>query len=352
MKLTCRIQRHDLIFKEPAGTSRGKMHRKETWFILLSEASDPDRTGIGEIGLLPGLSVEARPDIEKRLSGICHEINTIARDPGKYLKEYPSVRFGLETALLDLRTGGKRLLFPSPFTGGKAGIPVNGLIWMGSHDFMKRQIDKKISEGYRCIKIKIGAIGFEEELGLISYIRNEYSKEDVEIRVDANGAFHPGEAMEKLKQLAEYGIHSIEQPVRAGQWQEMARICEESPVPVALDEELIPLMDQEERRKMLETVNPAWLILKPGLLGGFRTCEEWISLAGEYNTGWWVTSALESNVGLNAIAQWTWTLNNPMPQGLGTGQLFTNNIPSPLTIHSGDLKYSPESKWNLSLIMK
>ncbi len=259
-------------------------------------------------------------------------------------------RFGLEPALLDWQKGGQRLLFPSPFTSGENGIPINGLIWMGDTAFMKKQIREKLENGFRCIKLKIGAIDFEQELALLKMIRNEYPENELELRVDANGAFSPEEAMEKLEKLSHFQLHSIEQPVRQGQWDVMSRLCRESPVPIALDEDLIGLKTAEEIEKLLTRVQPQYIVLKPSLLGGFAKSRLFIALAGQKGIGWWVTSALEGNIGLNAIAQWTFLLDNPMPQGLGTGQLFKNNVSSPLYIEKAQLKFDTENRWDLNVI--
>ncbi|MCD4676011.1 MAG: o-succinylbenzoate synthase [Desulfobacula sp.] len=333
-------KKYILKFKNPAGTSRGVLMDKNSWFIELSDPAHPEIHGIGECGILKGLSFDDTPEFEKKLSEVCKNIDHYIENPEE-LKKYPSIRFVLETALLDLKSGGNRILFPSNFTKGQDTIPVNGLIWMGDFEFMKKQVVQKIREGYNCIKLKIGALNFEKELELIRFIRNNFKQENPVIRVDANGAFEVNEAQEKLERLSEFNIHSIEQPIKAGQWQEMTRLCKNPPIPIALDEELIPVLERSEKENLLKTIKPQFIILKPGLLGGFKSCEEWISLANKYNTGWWITSALESNIGLNAIAQWTYTLNNPMHQGLGTGQLFTNNLESPLFIESGHLRYNP-----------
>ncbi|MBN1339315.1 MAG: o-succinylbenzoate synthase [Bacteroidales bacterium] len=351
MNINFRIRtfRHDLIFKRPAGTSRGTMTHRESWFMEVCDPESPEITGLGECAPLPGLSPEYGNAMIAKLEELQNNPENYVKDPGS-LEGYPSLRFGLETALLDLRSGGRRILFPSPFTDGKDTIPINGLIWMGDFNYMKQQLREKLAAGFRCIKIKVGAIDFGKELELIRFLRKEHKKEQVEIRLDANGAFQPDEAPEKLKELSDYGIHSIEQPIRQGQWEEMAHLCETSPVPVALDEELIGVYGISNKEKLIRTIRPQYLILKPSLLGGFKACEEWIALAGKYHTGWWATSALESNLGLNAIAQWVYTLKNLLPQGLGTGQLFANNIESPLYIHAGRLGYDPEGKWNVSFL--
>ena len=338
-------KKHVFNFKRPAGTSRGVLQQKTSYYLSVWDTEAPEIKGIGECSTIKGLSPDPWGDYE-------YTLQEMKKHPEPYdiwLKEFPSIRFGLETALLDLHRGGQRILFPSGFTRGQKGIPINGLIWMGDFDFMKNQIREKIDSGFRCVKLKIGAIDFDKELELLQLIRDEFNAEDLELRVDANGAFKPGEALEKLKRLSEFQLHSIEQPIRQKQWDEMAKLCEISPVPVALDEELIGLKTREEARKMLEQIKPQYIILKPSLLGGFSKAKMFIEEAERLGSGWWVTSALEGNIGLNAIAQWTFLLENPMPQGLGTGQLFTNNIPSPLYVDKAQLFFDEEKAWDLSL---
>jgi o-succinylbenzoate synthase len=344
-------KRYTLNFKQPSGTSRGVLKEKNSWFIVVHDASSPDIFGIGECGLLKGLSIDDVPGYEGKLQEVCDQINQFDNKPENGLKNFPSIRFGLEVALADLRSGGRRILYESPFTHGEDSIEINGLVWMGSYEFMHQQIRDKLESGYRCIKLKIGALNFDEELQLINKIRKEFSALEIEIRVDANGAFSPDEALKKLEQLAEYEIHSIEQPIKQDQWEKMAVLCENTPLPIALDEELIGVEDFEQKSNLLKMINPQYIILKPSLVGGFKDCEEWIGLAEENNTSWWVTSALESNIGLNAIAQWTYTLKNKMPQGLGTGQLYTNNFLSPLYIETGKLKYHPMLPWDFNFLI-
>lgn len=254
-------------------------------------------------------------------------------------------------ALMDLNNKGHQILFPSNFTKGISAIPINGLIWMGEPSFMKEQIKDKLQQGFSCIKMKIGAIDFEQEISILKAIRKEFSPADIELRVDANGAFTPEDATTKLERLAEFQLHSIEQPIKAGQWQKMATLCKNTPLPIALDEELIGIHHTEEKQKLIDTINPQYIILKPSLLGGFESCNEWIQTTEGKNCGWWITSALESNIGLNAIAQWTYTLNSALPQGLGTGQLYTNNFESPLEVSKGFLHYRTETNWELSLLL-
>lgn len=344
------FKKYILRFKHPSGTSRGVLTEKTSWFIIISENKNPDVIGIGECGPLKGLSIDDRPEFEIKLTEVCNNISRYI-DQGEPLTEFPSIQFGLEAALLDYRSGGNRVLFPSAFTKGIESISINGLVWMGSFKAMLAQFREKIDAGFTCIKLKIGAIDFEDEIKLIEAIRKEYAPDRIEIRVDANGAFTRGEVEEKLKRLSQFQIHSVEQPIGVGQWDEMAELSFKSPIPVALDEELIGLTDNEQKKKMLSVINPQFIILKPTLLGGFKSSQEWIDLAEERGIGWWVTSALESNIGLNAIAQWNYMLGNKMVQGLGTGQLYVNNFDSPLNIREGQLFYSPGKKWDLKALI-
>lgn len=337
--LKASYQKYLLHFKEPAGTSRGVLTDKETYVIRIWEEEHPGITGIGECPLFRGLSAEDRPDYESKLEEVCGHIDCV--NSGE-LRDWSSIRFGIEMALSDLHYGGKGIYFPSAFTQGEQAIEINGLIWMGDRATMFRRICQKLEAGFRCIKLKIGAIDFQAELDLLDYIRCNFSSGKVELRVDANGAFTPANAMDRLTALACFDLHSIEQPIRQGQWEEMARLCRTSPVPVALDEELIGISCPEQKRELLETIRPQYIILKPALCGGFEGAREWIAMAEELHTGWWVTSALESNIGLSALAQWVATLENPLPQGLGTGQLFTNNFPSRLMQEGSRLRMRKE----------
>jgi len=336
--------KHQLQFKRPSGTSRGVLTYKETWFIQLENTT---RIGIGECGMFKGLSIDDRQDFEAKLAWTCEHINLGLDVLLAELIEFPSIQFGLEMAFLSVSRQNKFELFPSDFTKGKDSIPINGLIWMGDPVFMKQQIKDKLTSGFSCIKLKIGAIDFDKELELMRSIRQEFDADTIEIRVDANGAFKPNEALEKLKRLSDYNLHSIEQPIRQGQVGDMAQLCSETPLPIALDEELIGVFSVTEKQFLLQTIKPQYIILKPTLVGGFKGSQEWIALAESNQIGWWVTSALESNIGLNAIAQWTYTLESQLPQGLGTGGLFTNNIQSPLVVDSGQLVYDLKTKWNL-----
>ena len=329
-------------FKEPAGTSRGVYHIRQSWMVTVTDDNRPGAEGRGECAPLPALSCDLTPDYEERLRRQC---DNVARNGGideEALRDCPSMLFGIETALMTL---GKKdgVFYDNPFTRGEVGIPINGLVWMGSLEEMMRRMEQKINQQYRCVKLKIGAIDFEQELHMVRMLRQRFSQHDVELRLDANGAFAPREALDRLETLAAYGIHSIEQPIRQGNWNEMARICRESPIPIALDEELIGVNDPQRKRMLLDTLRPAYIILKPSLHGGMRGTEEWVRLAEERHVGSWMTSALESNVGLSAIAQLASHLYGcppSMPQGLGTGQLFTDNVDMPIEIRGDKMFFT------------
>jgi o-succinylbenzoate synthase len=339
-------KRHLLQFIRPGGTSRGVLTQKETWFLTIREEN---RTGIGECALFRGLSTDDLPNYEEKLQWVCRNIESGLDFLLGELTAFPSIRFGLEQAFLSLESGDPYLLYPSAFTRSEAPIPINGLIWMGDRKYMESQLDQKIAMGFRCLKLKIGAIDFETEMDILQGIRARYSSDVVELRVDANGAFGKEDAFQKLDQLSTLGIHSIEQPVKPGQHELMKELCKSGLVDIALDEELIGVFSETKKRELLQIIQPRYIILKPSLLGGYRSSEEWITLAGEMGIDWWVTSALESNVGLNAIAQWAFTLGNNMPQGLGTGQLFANNVDSPLEVEGGKLWYRKDRKWETNL---
>ncbi len=330
---------YTLQFKTPGGTSRGVLTEKKSFLLSVWNDDIPHRTGTGECSLLPGLSPDNRPELEDKIREVCENIEQFSDHYHQTLSEWPALRFAVETALVDLKEGGENILFPSSFTEGKAGIPINGLIWMGPPAQMYQQIEEKLKAGFHCLKMKIGAIHFSEEHEILETLRKRFSPDQLEIRVDANGAFSPQEAPGILEKLARLGIHSIEQPIAAGQWQEMKTLCQNTPVPIALDEELIGTNTRPAKAEMIATIRPQYIILKPSLLGGFQSTSEWIETARKYQTGWWNTSALESNIGLNALAQWTFTLNNPLPQGLGTGRVFSNNIDTGLKmkIRNGEL---------------
>lgn len=332
-----------LKFKRPSGTSRGVLTEKETWFLKIE---DNERYGIGECGILRSLSYDDRPDYEDKLHWVCENINLGKEMLWEELREFPSIQFGVEMAFRSLESSTPFELFPSEFTQGKDHIPINGLIWMGDKEFMKKQISEKIEQGFRCIKLKIGAIDFETEIELLKSIRENFSAESMELRVDANGAFHPTEALQKLERLSKFDLHSIEQPIKQGQIPEMTQLCSKTPIPIALDEELIGVTDVTEKAKLIQIIQPQYAIYKPSLIGGMKGTQEWIDICETNQVKWWITSALESNVGLNAIAQWTYTLNTDLPQGLGTGGLYTNNFTSPLQVQNGKIQYDPQVNWD------
>jgi len=344
--MTASYKKYELIFKRASGTSRGILTTKETYFIKIE---DDGMFGIGECAVFRGLSSDDVPHYEELMQWTCSNIHLGLKELLKRLKDFPSIQFGLEQAFLSLKSKDPFELFPSEFTQNGAGIPINGLVWMGDKKFMKSQIEEKLKAGFSTIKMKIGAIDFKAELELLKSIRMEFSVEDITLRVDANGAFTPENALEKLKRLSEFDIHSIEQPIRQGQFEAMAQLCAQTPLDIALDEELIGINDVTKKRELLQMIKPQFIILKPSLVGGIEGSEEWIQFSKQQGIDYWITSALESNIGLNAIAQWTYTLNSELPQGLGTGSLFTNNIESPLKVEKGKLYYKSED-WNFNIL--
>lgn len=333
--MTYNIQERTLHFKQPAGTSRGVYTTRKIWLVYLS---DGKKTGMGECAPLPDLSCDVKNDYEEVLEGFCQKLCESGEIDYEAMRDYPSMLFGLETALLNLQHGD--IMFDTAFSRGEVGIPINGLVWMGNYDEMLQRMEEKLEKGFRCVKLKIGAIDFDQELDLVKRIRDRFSFHEVELRLDANGAFPYEEALYKLELLSQYAIHSIEQPIKAQQWALMAELCRESPLPIALDEELIGVNDPEMKHHMLNIIKPRYIILKPSLHGGMQGCREWIKTARDMGIGSWITSALESNIGLNAIAQFAADVYGDhitMPQGLGTGQLFTDNIPMPLEIRGDKL---------------
>lgn len=336
------IIKKQLHFKQPAGTSIGVYTTRDVWYILLTDTGSR-HYGVGECAPLPALSCDDIPSYDEVLATACKNLEKNGEIDREALLPYPSILFGMETALLHFRARSLQF-WHTPFSKGKEGIPINGLIWMGNFDEMYRRIGEKMQQGFRCIKLKIGAIDFEKELELLAHIRRHFTPAQIELRVDANGAFSPADALEKLHRLSEFQLHSIEQPIRAGQWNEMARLCAATPFPIALDEELIGINRRDRKIELLETIRPQYIILKPSLHGGISGSEEWMELAAERGIGSWVTSALESNIGLNAIAQWCATLQPALPQGLGTGLLFTDNIDYPLHIEGDCLWFHPEEQ--------
>lgn len=334
------IEERTLHFKQPAGTSRGVYTERRIWLVTVTDGSV---VGIGECAPLPKLSCDDIPNYAEVLRHFCDEVERTGEIPYEALRDYPSMLFGLETAFYEVRRKkeeGRDVLFDTSFSRGEVGIPINGLVWMGTFDEMRERIEQKLEQGFRCVKLKIGAIDFDAELELIKQIRGRFSRHEVELRVDANGAFRFDEALYKLELLSQYALHSIEQPIKAGQWANMAELCRESPLPIALDEELIGVNDPEQKRQMLNIIKPRYIILKPSLHGGMMGVREWVDTARDMGIGSWITSALESNIGLNAIAQLCSDIYGDaikMPQGLGTGQLFTDNIPMPLEIRGDQL---------------
>ena len=328
--IQARYSKKTFQFKRPSGTSRGVLTEKHAWFIEVWNIETPSIIGIGECSIIPGLS----PDFEN-FEHYENKLNRVCLDINEDLEKWPSIKFGIECALLDLNNGGKGIIFKNNFTSGDRKIPINGLIWMGEKAFMEEQIKEKISLGFSTIKMKIGSIDFETEFNLLKSIREKYSKNEITLRVDANGAFSPSDAYDKLEKLSSLNIHSIEQPIKAGQFKEMKNLCSKSSLKIALDEELIGINTIEEKINLLNTIDPPFIILKPSLHGGLSGCREWISLAEERDIDWWITSALESNIGLDAICQFVGEYNNQLPQGLGTGSLYVNNIDSDLIVENG-----------------
>lgn len=357
MILQASFTRKVFQFGFKARTSRGLMRDKTSWFIKIWDRENPKVTGVGECGPLPGLSIDARPDFEEILTATLSKIDQHSLDGIEsaevFIKaivppEFSSIIFGLETALRDLFHGGKQIIFDNSFVQG-APIPINGLIWMGDMDFMMNQINQKIAQGFNCIKLKVGGLDFDRESDILHYIRRRYYKDDITIRLDANGAFKVDEVLFKLTELSKFKVQSIEQPIKPG-LPEMEELCRKSPIPVAFDEELIGVKSMDEKKQLLDRLKPQFIILKPTLHGGMMGCEEWISVAETAGIGWWITSALESNIGLNAVCQFTANYNNLLPQGLGTGMIYENNIPSPLEVKAGNISYSPSLAWDTTSI--
>ncbi|NJN26260.1 MAG: o-succinylbenzoate synthase [Cyclobacteriaceae bacterium] len=348
------IHKYTLDFRFEAGTSRGIMTAHHVWFLKLWHPENPSVFGLGECAPLPGLSPDLQGDLAAAMTHLVSVIDA-AKDmeaisvEAIFSPRFPALRFAIETAMRDLKQGGNRILFDNGFSRSEVTIPINGLVWMGNKKLMQERIGQKIEDGFTCIKIKIGGIDFEDELDLLAHIRRAYSAREITIRLDANGAFTPNNALQSLEKLALFDIHSVEQPIAAGDWPGMSRICEKSPIPIALDEELIGVYQRSEKIRMLNEIRPAYVILKPSLLGGFEQTGEWIGLAAESKIGWWVTSALESNIGLNAIAQFVGNYPSDMPHGLGTGQLYHNNFTSPLQVRSGQLHYELNRPWDLPI---
>lgn len=346
--LKAEYKKYTLNFKTPAGTSRGVLNQKDSYILKLYDTNNKELFGLGECSPLIGLSIDNIENFENKLIDTCNLINKTGDIPEELeLNPYPSIEFGLETALLDLENGGIRKIANTDFFNKEKEIKINGLVWMNTKENMYEQIKDKINQGFKCIKIKIGAINFDDECYLLSEIRKNFTEKDIEIRVDANGAFTNEEALNKIEKLSIYKIHSIEQPIKQGQWSIMANLCKKSPVPIALDEELIGVSTESGKKLLLQIIKPQYIVLKPTLLGGFQLSQEWIEIAHEMNIDWWITSALESNIGLNAICQWASTFELKEFQGLGTGQLYENNFESPLIVEKGSIKYDKSKSWVL-----
>ena len=347
MDMQASYSKYNLQFKQPGGTSRGVLTEKATWFLKIIDENG--NTGIGECALFKGLSYDYRPDYESTLAWVCQNINWGRDQLLRKLTEFPSIQIGVETAFLSLQANDQQQLFNTDFSNGKQGIPINGLIWMGNPGFMHQQIDEKLEKGFSCLKLKIGAIDFDKEIQILSSIRKRYSKNDLTIRVDANGAFPAADAMYYLEELAKLDLHSIEQPVKPEFIDDLTELCKKTPLPIALDESLIGITDVTKKQTLLQTIQPQFIILKPSLIGGFKGTDEWIKIAENLNINGWITSALESNIGLNAIAQYTSTKDIDKPQGLGTGSLFTNNFESPLEILKEELWFNTNKNWDINL---
>ena len=368
MPLKADFHKRTFHFGFDARTSRGAMKHKTSWFIKIWDPEAPEIFGLGECAPLQGLSREDIPKLDQVLDIVVGRImhgqlglpmisdsrfdtllrlNAVLKEyfSDFFLQQHPAVTFALETALLDLGQGGKQTVFNNSFVKGQP-VPINGLVWMGGLDFMLQQVEIKIRDGYRCLKLKVGGLDFEKEVDILQYIRRKYFRENIVVRLDANGAFKVEDALYKLKQLSRFEVHSIEQPIKAGS-PELPGLCQASPIPIALDEELIGVATRGEKEKLLERIRPQYIILKPTLHGGLFGCQEWIELAESRKVGWWVTSALESNIGLNAISQFAANYPIPIPQGLGTGGIYTDNIPSPLKVDRGLLSYDLAGRWDL-----
>ena len=345
-----RFFKYTLNFKFPARTSRGTFYKRDVYFLKVTRKDIPEIIGLGECAPLKGFSRDDREDYEFVLRERCRELEHCEHESDFFestvWRDIPSIRLGFEMALADLQRGGKRQILANDFFEGRLSIPIHGLIWAGTSEFMKEQIEAKIQSGFRCLKMKVGSLDFEEELKILAWIRKHHPEEDMVLRLDANGAFSPETALEKLKRLSDFGIHSIEQPVSSGQWEAMALLCEKSPVSIALDEELVHCLSLADKKKMFEIISPQAVVLKPSLLGGFGETQEWIDLARSHHIPWWVTSALESNLALNAISQFTAENSPGLTQGLGTGGLYLNNLSSPLEVSEGQISYNPRLKWS------
>ncbi len=353
---TASYQKYTLVFKKPAMTSRGALLTRDVYFLRLRTPPSipPNRgealLGLGECGPLPGLSVDDRPDFEAKVAEVCRDLNRGCPPDDLELTGFPALAFGLEMALLDWRGGGQRRLYHNPFSRGQASLPTHGLVWMADPAGLRHQIEQKVAQGFTCLKLKVGALDFETECRLLANVRRTYPADRIQLRLDANGAFTPENALERLTALAAFDIFALEQPLKPGQPTALAEVCRHSPIPIALDEALIGVSSRADKAALLQTIRPHYLVLKPSLIGGFAAAEAWIHLAESLGIGWWVNSMLESNIGLNAIYQWVGSLGVTLTQGLGTGQLYTNNIPAPLGLVGAGLRYDPGGAWDVSAI--
>lgn len=342
--------KYPLEFIRPSGTSRGVLTTKTCYILKIWDTENPSVFGLGEVSIIEGLSIDNPQKLEEKLLWLTQNLHLSKEEIYILLLDFPAIRMAYEMAILDLSNGGERIFFKSHFAKGFQKLNINGLIWMGDKSYMLQQIEEKIAQGFKCLKLKIGAINFKDEVEIIRSVRERYCEETLEIRVDANGAFSVDEALPKLEILSQLDLHSIEQPIRQGQWQEMALLCEKTPLDIALDEELIGIHAPEEKQRLLETIQPQYIILKPSLLGGFQASMEWIQESGTLSIPWWITSALESNLGLAAIAQFVSQFYNPLPQGLGTGQLYQSNLDCPLVLNGQELTYDTSKNWNLDAL--
>jgi o-succinylbenzoate synthase len=345
----CEYSKYDLKFINPSGTSRGVLTSKPTWFIKISKKDNPQNFGLGECSPIEGLSIDPLNLIEQKLDEVVENINEIDKIN---FEKFPCIKFGLEMAEKDLLNNGNRIIYNNNFTQGNKSIRINGLIWMGSTNFMINQIKEKLEKGFSCLKLKIGALNFNDELAILKKIRTQFKDNELEIRVDANGSFELNDVYKNLEKLSQLDIHSIEQPIAINQPDQLQKLCIKSPIAIALDEELIKPRSHNEKEELIKFINPHYIVLKPSLLGGFTKTKQWISIAEKLNIEWWITSALESNIGLNAIAQFCGEYDLKLPQGLGTGNLYKNNIDSPLKLIGEHLSYDKNEEWNLNKLFR
>lgn len=357
MTLQASYTKRTFHFSFNARTSRGAIKQRDSWFLKIYDSANPEVFGIGEAAPVGGLSREKPGDVHDQFEAVVEKINKQDKLPATgSLKDIhsafdslnlsSSVYLAVETAFLDYFNGGKRIIFDNDFHKGKP-LEINGLVWMGGLDFMLQQVSIKVDDGFTCIKLKIGGLNFEKELDILQFVRRKYFRDQITIRLDANGAFKADQALNKLVGLSTYDIHSIEQPIKPGS-PFLAELCQKTPIPIALDEELTGIQTRKEKEELLDRIKPQYLVLKPTLHGGFLGCAEWIEVADARKIGWWLTSSMESNLGLNALAQFASQYSNPLPQGLGTGMIFKDNIPSPLEVKKGKLIWNSKESWDLT----